>query len=132
MRPSKKSRRKKPGSDLLALVNGNAFHAVVLQHFASFKPRQFHQKQHFHHTPAELFDLGDELRRTLAALGPDVDREAVAEREIARIKVKWWKGKFDRNRAALAKSVMDSVMAIRDRTGRRDGEEKEQEKEQQR
>jgi len=56
---------------------------------------------------ADLMAYGDTLLRTLRALGPDMNREGVVEREIARLKTGWMKGEIDKNRDATVRSVMD-------------------------
>lgn len=61
---------------------------------------------------AELFSFGDSLLKTLRTLGPDMDREGVVDKEIARLKTDWIKrGFFDsrikENTDAAVRSVMD-------------------------
>lgn len=67
-----------------------------------------HSDSHFEIPAQELFRYGDELLKALKSLGPDVSREGVVEREIARMKTKWWKGKFDRNIQESLRTVMDA------------------------
>lgn len=67
-----------------------------------------HSDSHFEIPAQELFRYGDELLKALKSLGPDVSREGVIDREIARMKTKWWKGKFDRNIQESLKTVMNA------------------------
>ena len=64
---------------------------------------------------ADLLTYGDTLLRTLRALGPDMNREGVVEREIARLKTGWLKGELDKNRDATVRSVMDMQRETRTR-----------------
>lgn len=64
---------------------------------------------------ADLLTYGDTLLRTLRALGPDINREGVVEREIARLKTGWLKGELDKNRDATVRSVMDMQRETRTR-----------------
>ncbi|MBR0505672.1 MAG: hypothetical protein IJJ84_09715, partial [Kiritimatiellae bacterium] len=64
---------------------------------------------------ADLLRYGDSLLMTLRALGPDMNREGVVDREIARIKTSWMKGEIDRNRDATVRSVMDIQREARTR-----------------
>lgn len=64
---------------------------------------------------ADLLAYGDTLLRTLRALGPDMNREGVVEREIARLKTGWMKGELDKNRDATVRSVMDMQRETRTR-----------------
>lgn len=64
---------------------------------------------------ADLLTYGDTLLRTLRALGPDMNREGVVEREIARLKTGWMKGEIDKNRDATVRSVMDMQRETRTR-----------------
>lgn len=64
---------------------------------------------------ADLLTYGDTLLRTLRALGPDMNREGVVEREIARLKTGWMKGELDKNRDATVRSVMDMQRETRTR-----------------
>ena len=63
----------------------------------------------------DLLTYGDTLLRTLRALGPDMDREGVVEREIARLKTGWMKGELDKNRDATVRSVIDMQRETRTR-----------------
>ena len=64
---------------------------------------------------ADLLKYGDSLLRTLRTLGPDMNREGVVEREIARLKTGWMKGELDKNRDATVRSVMDMQREARTR-----------------
>ncbi len=64
---------------------------------------------------ADLMAYGDTLLRTLRTLGPDMNREGVVEREIARLKTGWMKGEIDKNRDATVRSVMDMQRETRTR-----------------
>lgn len=64
---------------------------------------------------ADLLTYGDTLLRTLRALGPDMNREGVVEREIARLKTGWMKGELDKNRDSTVRSVMDMQRETRTR-----------------
>lgn len=64
---------------------------------------------------ADLLRYGDSLLMTLRALGPDMNREGVVDREIARIKTSWIKGEIDRNRDAMVRSVLDIQREARTR-----------------
>lgn len=64
---------------------------------------------------ADLLTYGDTLLRTLRSLGPDMNREGVVEREIARLKTGWMKGELDKNRDATVRSVMDMQRETRTR-----------------
>ena len=64
---------------------------------------------------ADLLTYGDTLLRTLRALRPDMNREGVVEREIARLKTGWIKGELDKNRDATARSVMNMQRETRTR-----------------
>lgn len=64
---------------------------------------------------SDLLDYGDTLLRTLRALGPDMNREGVVEREIARLKTGWMKRELDKNRDATVRSVMDMQRETRTR-----------------
>jgi len=64
---------------------------------------------------ADLLMYGDSLLRTLRALGPDMNREGVVEREIARLRTGWMKGEIDKNRDATVRSVMDMQREARAR-----------------
>ena len=64
---------------------------------------------------ADLLAYGDTLLMTLRALGPDMNREGVVEREIARLKTGWLKGELDKNRDATVRSVMDMQRETRTR-----------------
>ena len=55
----------------------------------------------------DLLRYGDSLLMTLRALGPEMNREGVVEREIERIRTSWMKGEIDRNRDATVRSIMD-------------------------
>lgn len=55
----------------------------------------------------DLFLYGETFLRTLRTLGPDVNREAVVEKEIARIKADWVSDNFAANRDAAVKSILD-------------------------
>lgn len=56
---------------------------------------------------ADLFAYGEDLLRTLRSLGPDMNREGVVEREIARLKTDWLKAGFSANRDATVRSILD-------------------------
>lgn len=56
---------------------------------------------------SDLLRYGDSLLLTLRSLGPDMNREGVVEREIARLRTGWMKGEIDRNRDATVRSVLD-------------------------
>lgn len=64
---------------------------------------------------ADLLTYGDTLLRTLRALGPDMNREGVVEREITRLKTGWMKGELDKNRDATVRNVMDMQRETRTR-----------------
>ena len=64
---------------------------------------------------ADLLSYGDTLLRTLRALGPDMNREGVVDREIARLKTGWIKGELDKNRDATVRSVMNMQREARTR-----------------
>ena len=64
---------------------------------------------------ADLLAYGDTLLRTLRALGPDMNREGVVDREIARLKTGWIKGELDKNRDATVRSVMGMQREARTR-----------------
>ena len=64
---------------------------------------------------SDLVKYGDTLLRTLRALGPDMNREGVVEREIARLKTGWIKGELDKNRDATVRSVMNMQREARTR-----------------
>ena len=55
----------------------------------------------------DLFLYGESFLRTLRTLGPDVNREAVVEKEISRIKADWVSGNFAANRDAAVKNILD-------------------------
>ncbi|MBR6734351.1 MAG: hypothetical protein IKL96_08120, partial [Kiritimatiellae bacterium] len=74
-----------------------------------------HSDNYFRIPADELFRYGDSLLRTLRALGPDMNREGVVEKEIARMKKDWRKGQFDKNREASVRSVMDMQREARTR-----------------
>lgn len=74
-----------------------------------------HSDNYFRIPADELFRYGDSLLRTLRALGPDMNREGVVEKEIARMKKDWCKGQFDKNREASVRSVMDMQRETRAR-----------------
>lgn len=63
----------------------------------------------------DLLRYGDSLLLTLRALGPDINREGVVEREIARLRTGWMKGEIDKNRDATVRSVMDMQREARAR-----------------
>lgn len=63
----------------------------------------------------DLLRYGDSLLLTLRALGPDMNREGVVEREIARLRTGWMKGEIDKNRDATVRSVMDMQREARAR-----------------
>ncbi len=64
---------------------------------------------------SDLLAYGDTLLRTLRALGPDMNREGVVEREITRLKTGWMKGGLDKNRDATVRNVMDMQRETRTR-----------------
>lgn len=64
---------------------------------------------------ADLLRYGDSLLMTLRSLGPDINREGVVEREIARLRTGWMKGEIDKNRDATVRSVMDMQREARAR-----------------
>lgn len=78
-----------------------------VDYYAPRKPGDRHSDNYFRIPAAELFKYGDSLLLTLRALGPDMNRQGVVEREIARLRTDWMKGAFDRNRDATVRSVMD-------------------------
>ncbi len=61
----------------------------------------------------DLFLYGEAFLRTLRTLGPDVNREAVVEKEIARIKADWVRGNFAANRDAAVKNILDISREIK-------------------
>lgn len=64
---------------------------------------------------SDLLRYGDSLLLTLRSLGPDMNREGVVEREIARLRTGWMKGEIDRNRDATVRSVLDMQREARAR-----------------
>ena len=78
-------------------------------------PGDRHSENYFKIPAADLFIYGDTLLRTLRALGPDMNREGVVEREIARLKTDWGKRQYDKNREATVRSVMDMQREARTR-----------------
>lgn len=76
-------------------------------YYAPRNPGDRHSDNYFRIPAPELFAYGDSLLRTLRAMGPDMNREGVVEREIARLKTDWRKKQYDRNRDATVRSVMD-------------------------
>lgn len=78
-------------------------------------PGDRHSENYFRIPAAELFVYGDTLLRTLRALGPDINREGVVEKEIARLKTDWGKRQYDKNRDATVRSVMDMQREARAR-----------------
>ena len=76
-------------------------------YYAPRNPGDRHSDNYFKIPASELFAYGDSLLRTLHALGPDMNREGVVEREIARLKTDWVKRQYDKNRDATVRSVMD-------------------------
>jgi len=78
-------------------------------------PGDRHSENYFRIPAAELFVYGDTLLRTLRALGPDMNREGVVEKEIARLKTSWGKRQYDKNRDATVRSVMDMQREARTR-----------------
>ena len=71
------------------------------------EPGDRHSENYFRIPAADLFVYGDTLLHTLRALGPDMNREGVVEKEIARLKTDWGKRQYDKNRDATVRSVMD-------------------------
>lgn len=63
----------------------------------------------------ELLGYGDSLLATLRSLGPDINREGVVDREIARLRTGWMKGEIDKNRDATVRSVLDMQREARTR-----------------
>jgi hypothetical protein len=61
----------------------------------------------------DLFLYGEAFLRTLRTLGPDVNREGVVEKEIARIKTDWVRGNFAANRDAAVKNILDISREIK-------------------
>ena len=66
----------------------------------------------------DLFAYGGTLLRTLRALGPDMNREGVVDREIARlktdwIKAEWFDGKIRENADATVRSILDMQREMR-------------------
>lgn len=55
----------------------------------------------------DLFLYGEAFLRTLRTLGPDVNREGVVEKEIARLKTDWVRSNFAANRDAAVKNILD-------------------------
>lgn len=84
-------------------------------YYAPRKEGDRHSDNYFRIPAADLFQYGDTLLRTLRALGPDMNREGVVEREISRLKTDWKKREYDANRAATVKSVMDMQREARAR-----------------
>ena len=78
-------------------------------------PGDRHSENYFRIPAADLFIYGDTLLRTLRALGPDMNREGVVEREIARLKTDWGKRQYDKNREATVRHVMDMQREARTR-----------------
>ena len=64
---------------------------------------------------SDLLRYGDSLLMTLRALGPDMNREGVVEREIERIRTRWIRFQIDSNRDATVRSVMDMQREARTR-----------------
>lgn len=64
---------------------------------------------------SDLLRYGDSLLLTLRSLGPDMNREGVVEREIARLRTGWMKGEIDRNRDATVRNVLDMQREARAR-----------------
>lgn len=64
---------------------------------------------------SDLLRYGDSLLLTLRSLGPDMNREGVVEREIARLRTGWMKGEIDSNRDATVRSVLDMQREARAR-----------------
>lgn len=64
---------------------------------------------------SDLLRYGDSLLLTLRSLGPDMNREGVVEREIARLRTGWMKGEIDRNRDATVRSVLNMQREARAR-----------------
>jgi hypothetical protein len=61
----------------------------------------------------DLFLYGEAFLRTLRTHGPDVNREGVVEKEIARIKTDWVRGNFAANRDAAVKNILDISREIK-------------------
>ena len=78
-------------------------------------PGDRHSENYFRIPASELFVYGDTLLHTLRALGPDMNREGVVEKEIARLKTDWGKRQYDKNRDATVRSVMDMQREARTR-----------------
>ena len=78
-------------------------------------PGDRHSENYFRIPANELFVYGDTLLRTLRTLGPDMNREGVVEKEIARLKTDWGKRQYDKNRDATVRSVMDMQREARTR-----------------
>ena len=64
---------------------------------------------------SDLLRYGDSLLMTLRALGPEMNREGVVEREITRIRTNWMKGEIDKNRDATVRNIMDIQREARTR-----------------
>lgn len=84
-------------------------------YYAPRNPGDRHSDNYFKIPASELFVYGDSLLRTLHALGPDMNREGVVEREIARLKTDWRKKQYDKSRDATVRSVMDMQREARTR-----------------
>jgi hypothetical protein len=55
----------------------------------------------------QLFEYGEALLRTLRTLDPGMNREGVIDAEIQRLKTHWQKGKFDENRDASVRAILE-------------------------